>query len=196
MSLKVTSLTGAAIKDVLPDLARLRMEVFRDWPYLYDGSLDYEQDYLTTFAAAPGAVCVVARDGDKIVGASTGLPMVHADDEFKEPFVSAGFTLAEVFYCGESVLLPTHRGGGVGHAFFDHREAQAKKLGGCKHSTFCRVVRPDDHPLKPKDYRALDGFWTKRGYAPVDGLVAHFKWKDVDQDEETSKPLQFWMRTL
>lgn len=196
MSLKVTSLTGAAIKDVLPDLARLRMEVFRDWPYLYDGSLDYEQDYLATFAAAPGAVCVVACDGDKIVGASTGLPMGYADDEFKEPFESAGFTLAEVFYCGESVLLPTHRGGGVGHAFFDHREAQAKKLGGFKHSTFCRVVRPDDHPLKPKEYRALDGFWTKRGYAPVDGLVAHFKWKDVDQDEETSKPLQFWMRTL
>ncbi|MFV0369905.1 MAG: GNAT family N-acetyltransferase [Hyphomicrobiaceae bacterium] len=196
MSLKVTSLTGAAIKDVLPDLARLRMEVFRDWPYLYDGSLDYEQDYLATFAAAPGAVCVVACDGEKIVGASTGLPMGYADDEFKEPFESAGFTLAEVFYCGESVLLPTHRGGGVGHAFFDHREAQAKKLGGCKHSTFCRVVRPDDHPLKPKEYRALDGFWTKRGYAPVDGLVAHFKWKDVDQDEETSKPLQFWMRTL
>ena len=196
MSLQVASLTGDAIKDVLADLARLRMVVFRDWPYLYDGTLEYEQDYLATFAAAPGAVCVVARDGETIVGASTGLPMLHADDEFKEPFETAGFTLAEVFYCGESVLLPSHRGGGVGHAFFEHREKKEKKLGGFKYSTFCRVVRPDDHPLKPKDYRPLDGFWSKRGYAPVDGLVANFKWKDVDQDVETVKPLQFWIRPL
>ncbi len=196
MKLEVTSLTGDAIKTVLPDLARLRMIVFRDWPYLYDGTLEYEQQYLSTFAAAPGAVCVIARDGEKIVGASTGLPMVHADEEFKGPFAAAGYDIAEVFYCGESVLLPTHRGGGVGHAFFDHREAQARRLGGFKHSTFCRVVRPDDHPLKPTDYRPLDDFWRKRGYAPAPGLVAHYAWKDIDQQAETTKELQFWVKDL
>lgn len=196
MNLDVSSLTGEAIKAVLPDLARLRMIVFREWPYLYDGSLEYEEQYLATFAAAPGAVCVIARDAHQIVGASTGLPMVHADEEFKGPFARAGYDIADVFYCGESVLLSSHRGVGVGHAFFDHREAQARRLGGFKYSTFCRVVRPDDHPLKPKDYRPLDQFWTKRGYAPVAGLVAHFDWKDIDQVEETTKDLQFWMREL
>ncbi len=196
MKLDVTSLTGDAIGSVLPDLARLRMIVFRDWPYLYDGSLDYEEQYLATFAAAPGAVCVIARDGEKIVGASTGLPMVHADHEFKGPFANAGYDIADVFYCGESVLLPSHRGGGVGHAFFDQREAQARRLGGFKYSAFCRVVRPDNHPLKPNDYRPLDSFWSKRGYAPVAGLIAHFDWKDLDQPAETSKDLQFWMREL
>ena len=196
MTLEVTSLTGGAIQAVLPDLARLRMIVFRDWPYLYDGTLEYEEQYLATFAAAPGAVCVIARDGDKIVGASTGLPMIHADEEFKGPFAAAGYDIAEVFYCGESVLLSGHRGGGAGHAFFDHREAQARELGGFKYSTFCRVVRPEDHPLKPKDYRALDGFWRKRGYAPAPGLVAHFAWKDIDQSVETEKALQFWIRDL
>lgn len=196
MRLEVTSLTGDAIKTVLPDLAHLRMVVFRDWPYLYDGTLEYEQQYLATFAAAPGAVCIIARDGEKIVGASTGLPMIHADDEFKGPFAAAGHDIAEVFYCGESVLLSSHRGGGVGHAFFDHREAQARKLGGFKNSTFCRVERPDNHPLKPNDYRPLDGFWTKRGYAPAPGLVAKFDWKDIDQLNETTKELQFWIRDL
>ena len=196
MTLEVTSLTGGAIQAVLPDLARLRMIVFRDWPYLYDGTLEYEEQYLATFAAAPGAVCVIARDGDKIVGASTGLPMIHADEEFKGPFAAAGYDIAEVFYCGESVLLSSHRGGGAGHAFFDHREAHARALGGFKYSTFCRVVRPEDHPLKPKDYRALDGFWRKRGYAPAPGLVAHFAWKDIDQSVETEKALQFWIRDL
>ena len=54
-TLDVRSLTGADILPILPDLARLRIVVFRDWPYLYDGTLDYEEKYLATFAAAKGA---------------------------------------------------------------------------------------------------------------------------------------------
>lgn len=192
----VESLTGEAIRSVLPDLARLRIAVFRDWPYLYDGNLEYEQTYLDKFARANGAVCVIARDGPTIVGASTGAPMVEHADEFGEPFRNAGYDITKIFYCGESVLLASHRGFGLGHAFFDHREAQAAKLGGFSHSTFCRVIRPDDHPLKPKDYRPLDGFWKKRGYAPVDGIVATYNWKDVDQQEEAVHRMQFWMKAL
>ena len=196
MALDVRSLTGDEIKSVLPDLARLRIVVFRDYPYLYDGTLEYEEEYLAKFAKAKGAVCVIARDGDQIVGASTAAPMIEHADEFGEPFKKAGYDLNKIFYCGESVLLKSHRGHGLGHAFFDHREAQAKKLGGFTHTTFCRVVRPDNHPLKPKDYVPLDGFWRKRAYAPVEGLVATYSWKDVDQDEETVHPMQFWMKAL
>ena len=196
MTLTVKSLTGPELQTILPDLARLRMVVFRDWPYLYDGSLEYEQEYLATFAAAPGAVCITAYDRDEIVGASTGAPMIEHADEFGEPFEAAGYDISKIFYCGESVLLKSHRGHGLGHAFFDGREAHAHKLGGFTHSTFCRVVRPDDHPLKPADYRPLDGFWRKRGYEPIDGILATYPWKDIDEEEETPKKMQFWMRAL
>lgn len=191
----VKSLTGADLVAALPALAHLRMIVFRDWPYLYDGTLAYEQQYLNKFAAAKGAVCIAAYDGDDIVGASTGGPMVETDAEFSQPFIAAGWDPRRIFYCGESVLLKSHRGFGLGHAFFEGREAQAHRLGGFTHSTFCRVLRPDDHPLKPKDYVPLDGFWTKRGYAPVD-IFADFDWKDIDQPGETTKRLQFWMKAL
>jgi GNAT superfamily N-acetyltransferase len=196
MALEVTSLCGEEIGSVLPDLARLRIVVFRDWPYLYDGTIAYEESYLAKLAAAKGAVCVIARDGNEIVGASTAAPMIEHADEFAEPFERAGYDLAEIFYCGESVLLKSHRGHGLGHAFFDQREAHARKLGGFTHSTFCRVVRPEDHPLKPADYRPLDGFWRKRGYAPVEGLVATYDWKDIDRAAETAHQMQFWMKAL
>ncbi len=39
MALDVRSVTGADLKTVMPELARLRIIVFRDWPYLYDGTL-------------------------------------------------------------------------------------------------------------------------------------------------------------
>jgi hypothetical protein len=196
MGLEVRSLTGEEIKTVLGDLARLRIAVFRDWPYLYDGTLEYEEAYIAKFAKAKGAVCVLAKDGDMIVGASTAAPMIEHADEFGEPFRKTGYDLARIFYCGESVLLKSHRGHGAGHAFFDLREAHARRLGGFTHSTFCRVVRPDDHPLKPRDYVSLDGFWRKRGYAPVEGLVATYMWKDIDQPKETSHEMQFWMKPL
>lgn len=196
MSIDVRALTGEDILSVLPDLARLRITVFRDWPYLYDGSLEYEETYLAKFAAAKGAVCVIARDGDLVVGASTGAPMVEHADEFGEPFRKAGYDLEKIFYCGESVLLKSHRGHGLGHKFFEFREAQAHALGGFTHSTFCRVVRPDDHPLKPEDYIPLDRFWEKRGYAQVPGLTATYDWKDVDQADETTHTMQFWMKAL
>lgn len=196
MTIDVRSVTGDDILTVLPDLARLRIAVFRDWPYLYDGTLEYEEEYLDKLAKAKGAVCVIARDGDQIVGASTGAPMIEHADEFGEPFTKAGYDISKIFYCGESVLLKSHRGHGLGHIFFEKREEQAHKLGGFTHSTFCRVIRPDDHPLKPKDYIPLDKFWAKRGYAPVEGLTATYSWKDIDQKDETVHHMQFWMKKL
>ncbi|MDF0602125.1 GNAT family N-acetyltransferase [Psychromarinibacter sp. C21-152] len=193
MPLDLRPLTGEAVEAALDDLARLRIAVFRDWPYLYDGDLGYERDYMASYRDNPRAILVGAFDGDRLVGAATGTPMEDHAEDFAAPF--AGRDLAEMFYCAESVLLPEYRGQGAGHGFFDAREAHARALGRTW-SAFCAVVRPQDHPLRPAEYRPLDAFWRKRGYAPVEGAVAYFRWKDVDRDTETEKPLQFWMKRL
>jgi GNAT superfamily N-acetyltransferase len=196
MTLRLAPLTGKDLAQGLPAVARLRIAVFRDWPYLYDGTLAYEEKYLAKLAAARGAVIVAAYDGEAIVGCATAAPLSEVEGEVAEPFRARGFDIARIFYCGESVLLPQYRGRGVGHAFFEHREVQARALGGFAHSAFCAVVRPDDHPLRPKDYAPLDRFWIKRCYAKAEGIVGRFAWKDVDQPAETEKPMQFWMKTL
>jgi len=100
-----------------------------------------------------------------------------------------------VFYCAESVLRPAYRGQGIGHAFFDAREAHARNHGftAC---AFCAVIRPEDHPARPANARTLDPFWRARGYSPLDGVIAAFSWKDLGDRAETRKPLQFWMRQL
>lgn len=187
-------LTGESVGAVLDDLARLRIAVFRDWPYLYDGDLGYERDYLTAYQS-PGAVVVAAFDGDRMIGAATGAPMEHHATDFAAAFANRPERLDEIFYCAESVLLPEYRGRGLGHAFFDGREAQARALAR-RFSAFCSVQRPKDHPMRPADYRPLDDFWRKRGYEPLSGVIAAFDWKDVGAPESTKKPLQFWMKTL
>ena len=67
--IRVAPLTGAALAGALDDVARLRIEVFRDWPYLYDGDAAYERAYLQIYRDSPGAIVVGAFDGDRLVGA-------------------------------------------------------------------------------------------------------------------------------
>lgn len=188
-------LTGAQLESALDDVARLRIEVFRDWPYLYDGSFEYERDYLETYRNSENAIVVSAYDGETLVGAATGTPLADHAEDFAAAFAQTGFDLSQIFYCAESVLRASYRGKGLGHAFFDHREAHARALGFEK-ICFCGVQRPDDHPMRALSYRPLDAFWRKRGYEKLEGVVANFSWKDVDQNAETNKPLQFWIRDL
>ena len=195
MTLTYQVLDGDAVAAALDDLARLRTDVFADWPYLYAGSLDYERDYVATYRDAQNAILVAAKDGDRIVGAATGTPMEDHASDFAAPFAATGIPLTDIFYCAESVLLADFRGQGAGHVFFDMREAKAKALGR-RYVAFCSVMRPEDHPARPADYRPLDGFWRKRGYQPLPGVRARFDWKDVDQPGETAKELQFWLRSL
>ncbi len=191
----VRPLIGAALEAALDDVARLRIEVFRAWPYLYDGDLDYERRYLQSYRDSDKAIVVGAFDGDRLIGASTGAPLNEHADDFAAAFDGSGLDLSEIFYCAESVLLSDYRGQGVGHKFFDLRETHARAMGFSK-CAFCSVQRPADHPMRPESYRPLDGFWRARGYEPLPGAVAQFSWKDVGQEDETQKPLQFWIRDL
>jgi GNAT superfamily N-acetyltransferase len=189
------TLTGAALDAALDDVARLRIAVFRDWPYLYDGTLQHEREYMATYRNSKSAIVVGAFDGTALVGAATGTSMEDHAGEFSAPFASQNIPLNQIFYCAESVLLPSHRGQGLGHGFFDIREAHARALGR-RYVAFCSVIRPDDHPLRPADARSNHAFWRGRGYAPLAGVIAEFDWLDVGQTVPSRKSLQFWMRSL
>lgn len=193
MVISVRPLTGAEVAGALDDLARLRIEVFAAFPYLYDGDAAQEAEYLAEYAASPDAVLVAAFDGARLVGAATAAPMLHQKDEFRAPFAARGLDAAQLFYFGESVLLPEYRGQGIGHAFFDHREAQARACG-ANAACFAAVIRQADHPARPLGYVPHDAFWTKRGYAPVPGLVTELGWREHGEAEESPKPMQFWLR--
>jgi GNAT superfamily N-acetyltransferase len=195
MALTIQSFSGSDAAPFFDDLARLRIAVFRDFPYLYHGDSDYERQYMEIYARSEGSVFILAIDDGTVVGASTGTPMITATDEVKAPFLKAGREPADYFYFGESVLLPAYRGRGIGVAFFDGREAQAKKLR-LHYTTFCAVERPIDHPRRPVDYQPLDAFWQKRGYTHHPELRTTFSWRDLDEEQESRKPLSFWIRDL
>ncbi len=192
-AVEIRPVSGIAVEPWLDELADLRIRIFRDYPYLYDGSVAYERDYLDRYARSKQSVVVLAMEYNRLIGAATALPLCDADPEFVAPFERHGPPPEQVFYFGESVLLPDYRGEGVGHRFFDLRELYAQDFG-YSLTAFCAVVRDPDHPLRPSGYRSLEPFWRGRGYRPEPALTARFPWKDLGDTRETEKTMQFWLR--
>lgn len=193
--LRVETYTGAHVAPHLDRVAALRIAVFRDWPYLYDGDAAYEATYLATYTRSARSLFVLVFDGDAVVGASTALPLADETDAFRAPFAAHGIGVDDVFYFGESVLLPAYRGRGLGHAFFDRREAHARACGGFRTTAFCAVRRDANDPRRPPGHRDNDAFWTKRGYARRDDLACELPWNEVERGEVPHR-LAFWLRAL
>ncbi|HRE54436.1 MAG TPA: GNAT family N-acetyltransferase [Candidatus Competibacter sp.] len=193
---RIQRLSGLDLNPYLPELARLRIRVFRDFPYLYQGSAAYEESYLKTYAAAPDSVMVLVWDRERVVGASSGLPLEAEPPSVAEPFVARGDDPRRIFYYGESVLLPDYRGLGLGKRFFEEREAHVRALGRFETVCFCAVERPADHPRRPAGYAPLDAFWSRRGFIKHPELRASFWWRDLDEAAESPKPMVFWLKAL
>lgn len=193
--LRIESLQGTDIARHLDALAEMRCTVFRDWPYLYEGTREYEAKYLQVYIDCPRALTVLVWDDSRCVGASTVIPLVDAPLDMQQPFIAAGMDLSRIDYFGESVLLREYRGRGLGVKFFELREAHAQLLG-LPTCAFCAVQRPDTHPLKPTDYVPNDAFWHKRGYRKTPQLQTTLSWPDIGEAASTPKPMTFWLREL
>ncbi|HWN67528.1 MAG TPA: GNAT family N-acetyltransferase [Haliangium sp.] len=201
-ALQVFTVTGAGIAPYLADVARLRIEVFREYPYLYDGDADYEARYLGTYSASPESLFVLVRDPEhlgrdgRIVGASTAVPMAHEEAAFRQPFADRGLDPAKIFYYGESVIARSHRGRGLGGRFFDEREAYARGLGRFTHLVFSAVERAPGDPRWPSEYRPLDDFWQRRGFRKMPDFGTTYSWKELGESSASPKAMGFWIKEL
>lgn len=188
------SLKGSEIKQYKNEIAKLRIEIFRDFPYLYEGDLAYEEKYLKVYENSPSSIMVLAMDDNTVIGATTALPLSDENDYVKEPFLKLGMPIEKIFYFGESVLKKEYRGLGIGKKFFQFREEHAMSFKQYTITCFCAVERSPNHPSKPKSYSPLDSFWSGIGYTPEPKLVSSFSWKDIGDQAETEKPMNYWKK--
>lgn len=194
-NLRIESLKGERIKDYALNLAKLRIEVFKEYPYLYEGNLSYETDYIHTYVQCSEATFVLVFDGQNVVGVSTALPLEFETEQTKKPFIDNQMDVSNIFYFGESVLLPQYRKQGIYRQYFQERENAAKQYG-AQYATFCAVVRQDDDKRRPASYEPLDNVWQHFGYVRQNQLIAHFTWKEIGDDDKTTKEMVFWMKKL
>lgn len=195
-NIKILSWTSSHISTLIPQIARLRIEVFHEYPFLYIGDYDYEMRYLEKFRSMKDGIVVVAFDQDELIGISTGFPFIHEAAHLQEVFRAAGRDPGEYFCFGESVLRKTYRGLGIGKAFFEEREAYVKRLNQYRYICFYTINRPPEDPRRPSDYRSPASLWRARGYVEHPELVGTISWQEIGETEETPKKMVFWIKEL
>lgn len=188
-------LTGAAIADALDDLATLRLHIFPEYPYLYQGRREDELAYLATYAEAPDACVVLARDGLTVIGAATGMPLIHEDARMIDALRGTALPLNEVYYVGELLFYPAYRNGGLGQKLLDRLESHIRSLGRYRTLTCATVERPDEHPLRPLDYIPITRFLARTGFVRLPGVTTSFMWRETG-GVKRDHPMQFWSKEL
>ncbi len=184
-------------KDVLPFVSNLRLTYFREYPYLYEGSIDEEKVYLDWLTKLPNSAVVVAYLKDEPVGFITGAPFCNYDEHFKgsiELFESAGLKPSSYYYVSEVIVVPKHRGKGLARKLFAAIEEYAKRL----HFTACCFVTEsyEAHPLKPENYRSLTPLWHKLGYEKS-ALSITYSWQTLQYDKSVTTQthnLDYWLK--
>lgn len=195
MSVHIIPHQGVEMLPYILDLAELRMTVFREYPYLYDGSLSYEKKYLHQYIDCRESMIILAIHDDQVVGASTALPLSAETDTLKAPFIEQHYPIEKIMYLGESVILPAYRHRGIEESFFKAHFAALQRKDYTL-LTFCEVERPLSHPKRPPDYHELNTLWESLGFVKHPELSAPLSWKEVDETIETPKPMVFWLKRL
>jgi len=191
----VTLLTGDAVAAVLDDLATLRLAIFAEYPYLYRGERADELAYLGGYAEKPGACALVVRDGERVIGAATGMPLLQESAQLLEAFAGSALALDAIYYVGELLFLPDWRNRGLGHKLLAQLENHIRALDRY-HALACATVeRPDDHPLRPPNYTPITRFLARTGFVHLPGVVTHFTWREND-GVRREHAMQFWLKRL
>ncbi len=188
-------LTGAAVSDALTDLASLRLDIFTEYPYLYQGRREDELTYLATNAEAPEACAILAYDGLTVIGAVTGMPLDHEDARMLDAFAGTTFPLKEIYYVGELLFRPAFRNCGLGQKLLARMEHYIQSLGSYRKITCATVVRPEDHPLCPCDYIPISRFLARTGFARLSGVATYYTWRETDGIKR-DHAMQFWIKDL
>ncbi|MDN3506687.1 MAG: GNAT family N-acetyltransferase [Simkaniaceae bacterium] len=187
-------ITAHMDKDILPfldEVAELRIKIFREWPYLYDGDIKTENNYLKAFADTKDSLLVLAKEYEKIVGVVMGLPVAESMKQIQEEYQRQNVSTDGIFYLADAIILAPYRGQGIGTRMLQIFENLVVEMQKYDQISFCEIVRDQNHPLKPKDYQSLDAFWEQLDFYPIPGWQTSFDYLDIGNSEETPHLMRF-----
>ena len=190
---------GSACRAILPEVARIRIRLFKGHPYYYAGTLDYEMDYLKAMADYPQSLVILARHEEVVVGAATSLPLASEADILKETaraFEKAGIDPSTGYYYGEILVDPTVRNQGIARQFYRTRQGFAKAHG---FSFVCFAAINNEGRSVPDTYYDPQPFWQKMGFTHYPEISFPYSWPTIQPDGsvvDQEHILSFWMKSI
>lgn len=193
--LTIKAFSGEDARLYWQQIAKLRIEMFKEFPYLYEGTYEYEKEYLETYFKSKNSVILLVFDADDLVGFSNAIPLVEEMKEIQEPFLRMGIDIGAHLYVGEVMIQPPYRGRGLLRKFFEYHDASAVKQN-CSKIVLMTVNRSDDHPCRPKNYNSPDPIWEHFGYHRLPEMDISMVWKQVDTHKDEVNRLALWQKHI
>ncbi|QVL55435.1 MAG: GNAT family N-acetyltransferase [Simkaniaceae bacterium] len=194
--IELFQLIGNKILPYIAEIAKLRIQIFHEWPYLYEGCLEYEKKHLQTYTKTQESLVIIAKHGNRIIGAVTGVPAKDSMQEVQKALENASFPLETTYYLGEILLLDEYRGSGIGSQLYRFFEDSVRKKNRYHTVVLCEINRSDTDKRKPLSYEGLDVFWHHFQYKRSAKIKTSFSYQEIGSDKETPHPMVFWEKHL
>lgn len=193
-SVQLQVLKGSEIQPYIDTLAELRLLIFREYPYLYEGNIQEERNYLKMYYQSKNSFVILALDKGKPVGTATGVPFDKTPKEFRETFAKNGIPIEGIFYSGELILLKEYRNKGLGSRLYEELEKLVS--GKYEKIAICEVIKAKKDPKQPKDYVPSDRFWSKKGFIRHPQLAMYTSWKEIGGRKKIRHTLVFSLKSI
>lgn len=193
--------SGYTISNYVFEVAKFRIKYFRDFPYFYDGNLEYELNYLKGYSEDEKSILIIIRNSQKeIVAVSTGIPLITKSDILSDAeiiFSKNGFNPRLYYYYGEVILDYSVRSQGLTRLIYDDQDKYAQKHG-FESIAVATVVR------EAKDSRNVnlapnsDYVWRKLGFI-VTTMTFNCIWPTIQLDGTTidcENEMVFWIKDV
>jgi len=197
--MEVKLLKGFEITPFIEEVSKLRIKFFREFPYLYEGNMDYELEYMQGFANNENSLLCIVEVDSKVVACLTGMPLASEADILKgceKQFEELGHLPSELFYFGEAIVLPEFRGKALTKSMHD-KMLESAKANGFSKSCLATVIREKDDPRRPENYWSVYSLCRDLGYCKVP-IVMPFSWPTIQPNGDTVEKmndLKFWLKS-
>ncbi len=194
MTIQFEVLKGAQIKSIEQSFANLRIAIFREYPYLYEGDLATEKQYFDMFGG--NTICIIAKDASTVVGVIIGTPLQEIFDQFLKPLIEADISVEKMFYLADLLVLKSYRGKRIGHSLYELFEKEVQKTEQFTNILIREIFKSPDDPKKPSAYYSLDPFWDKRGFKKMEGISQQDQWKAIGDEDISLHTMVYRMKKL
>ena len=185
------------IEDYIEKIALLRLQVLLEFPYLYEGKINFEKDLLKTYSNSANSLAGLLLHDDEVVGVTTCIPLSEESDEMQRMFTNQGYDTKRIFYFGESLIDKKYRNFDVMREFFKRMEEHVFDVHPqSEYAVFGSIKRSKNHSLYTSSYKELTDFWSDLGYKEDRKLFLEYKWKDINKKTDSLKKMVFWKKKI
>ena len=191
---------GDDLKELIPEISKARLELFKEFPYLYEGTYEDELKYLNEFVNNPKSIILTVHKENKLIAFVTATAVesgFELTEAIKDLMQKQGLDTSKYFYISEMMVYPEFRSFELQNQLKKDIENYARE-NSYTMTCFLSVFRENNHPLRPQDYKEISRLWKFNKYRKTN-ISVKFEWNTVQKDSEAklmNNQLDLWEKEL